>query len=209
MEPINLREVTFRRFASWRLKANENLPFVESLDDLRPKSGAEVAARAIAAGYLAAFCFSAPAEKVRNDLSRFALWEQLTIDEQSLLSNQDASDQSKAFHSWLVESIQFMAWSLSLVPLDHFAPCSEALVSHFPKPSTDPGPFIANASLRQIDELLQEADTLYMLHWCAVEGNLGGQSDSRLNLPRISFRRHAADWVVGVAEAWADVPLDT
>jgi hypothetical protein len=209
MSPSDLRAETLRRFAAWRLRANEHLPLVESLGDLQPKSSTQVAARATAAGYVAAFCFGAPAEKVRKDLDRFALWQQLSAEEQDLISNPEASDQSKAFHGWLIEAIQFMAWSLGLVTLDHFAPCSEALASQFPKAGTDPSQFIANTRLRPLGELLQEADTLYMLHWFAVEANLEAQPDKRVVLPRVSFRRHAADWVVGVAEVWDDVSLDT
>ncbi|HSD37291.1 MAG TPA: DUF4272 domain-containing protein [Rhodocyclaceae bacterium] len=209
MNPFELRTETLRRFAAWRLKPYEHLPLVESLTDLQPKSASQVAARAIAAGYVAAFCFGAPAEKVRKDLERLALWEHLSSEEQVLLTNPDAGDEAKAFHSWLIEAIQFMAWSLGLLTLDHFAPCSEALASQFPKAGADPGQFIANAHLRPIGELLQEADTLYMLHWLAVETNLQGQPNQGVVLPRTSFRRHAADWVVGVAEAWDDVSLDT
>jgi hypothetical protein len=209
MSPSELRTETLRRFTAWRLKPNEHLPLVESLADLQPKLSSQVAARATAAGYLAAFCFGVPAEKVRKDLERFALWQHLSAEEQALITNPDASDQSKAFHSWLIEAIQFMAWSLGLVTLDHFAPCSKTLASQFPKAGADPSQFIANARLRPIGELLQEADTLYVLHWFAVEANLEGQPDKRVVLPSVSFRRHAADWVVGVAEAWDDVSLDT
>ncbi|MDK9702844.1 MAG: DUF4272 domain-containing protein [Sulfuritalea sp.] len=209
MSPSELRTETLRRFTTWRLKPNEHLPLIESLADLQPKSSSQVAARAIAAGYLAAFCFGAPVEDVRQDLERFALWRHLSEEEQTLLTNADASDQSKAFHSWLIEAIQFMAWSLGLVTSDHFAPCSETLASQFPDAGADPSHFITNARLRPINELLQEADTLYMLHWFAVEANLEGLPDERVVLPRVSFRRHAADWIVGVAGAWDDVSLDT
>ena len=95
------------------------------------------------------------------------------------------------------------------MPLDHFKECSEALASYFPRAGTDPSDFIFRATLRPVEELLQEADTLYMLHWRTVENNLMGAPDAHVVLPRVSFRRHAADWVVGVAEAWEDVPMDT
>jgi len=193
----------------WRLKPNLHLPFVESLTDLHPKSPSKVAARATAAGYVAAFCFGAPADKVCRDLERFALWEHLSTEEQALISNPGASEQSKAFHSWLIEAIQFMAWGLNILTLDHFAPCSKTLASQFPQAGTNPSHFIAGARLRPIEELLQEADTLCMLHWFAVEANLNGQPDERVVLPRVSFRRHAADWGVGVGEAWDDVSIDT
>ncbi|MFM9835939.1 MAG: DUF4272 domain-containing protein [Methylophilaceae bacterium] len=191
------------------MSENEHLPLIESLADLQPKSSMQVAARAIAAGYVAAFCFGAPAEKVRKDLEHFALWQHLSEEEQALISNPKVTDQSKAFHGWLIESIHFMAWSLGIVKLNHLAPCNEALASKFPQAGTDPAQFIANARLLPLNELLQEADTLYMLHWFAVMENLENQPSNLVVLPRVSFRRHAADWIVGVAEKWEDVSLDT
>lgn len=209
MSPSALRSETLRRFAAWRLAPNPSLPLVESLAELRPKSPSQVAARATAAGYVAAVCFGAPADKVRKDLDRFALWDHLSAEEQALIVNPEVSAQSTSFHSWLIESIQFMAWGLGIATLDHFTPCSDTLASQFPKAGTDPSLFIANAQLRPLDELLQEVDTLYMLHWFAVEANLTGRYDERIVLPRISFRRHAADWMVGVVDGWEEVPLDT
>lgn len=208
MDPSLLRAETIRRFARWGLVPNEHLPVLESLADLSLKSAEAVAARAVIAGYIAAVCFGAPGSKVRKDLEQLDLWRHVTAEEQELFAA-SPSIESLAFHGWLIESIQFLAWSLGLVPLDHFTECSESLASHFPRPGTDPGDFIFRATLRPVEELLQEADTLYMLHWRAVENNLMGTPDARILLPRVSFRRHAADWAVGVDEAWEDVPLDT
>src|ERR1044071_7374426 len=209
MKPSELRSETLRRFAGWHLKANQHLPLLEPLAELRPKLPSTVAARATAAGYVAAFCFGAPADNVRRDLQRFTLWEHLSTEEKTLISDPAVSEQSKTFHSWLIEAIQFMAWSLGLLTVDHFDPCSDTLASQFPNAGTDPSHFIASARLRPIRELLQEVDTLYMLHWFAVEANLNAQPDEGVLLPRVSFRRHAADWVVGVEEAWEDVSMDT
>lgn len=209
MDPSLLRAETKRRFATWQLAPNEHLPLLESLSDLRPKSSAAVATRAVATGYVAAVCFGAPASKVSKDLKQFGLWQYLTPDEQALLTETNPSSQSLAFHGWLIESIQFLAWSLGMAALDHFTQCSELLATHFPRAGTDPADFISRSELRPTAELLQEADTLYMLHWRAVENSLAGIRDARIVLPRVSFRRHAADWVIGAAEAWEDVSLDT
>ena len=102
-----------------------------------------------------------------------------------------------------------IAWALNAEELDHFAPCKPTLADRFPHPGKDPSEYIAAAKLRPQAQLFQEADTLYMLHWSAVEANLRAERDSRVVLPRVSFRRHAADWIIGVAESWDEVPLDT
>ncbi|WP_253284539.1 DUF4272 domain-containing protein, partial [Arcanobacterium phocae] len=146
MDPSLLRAETNRRFASWHLVPNEHLPLLESLSDLQPKSSAAVAARAVSAGYVAAVCFGASAPRVSKDLKQFGLWQFLTPDEQDLLTETNPSCQSLAFHGWLIESIQFLAWSLGLAELEHFTQCSEKLASHFPRAGTDPAEFISRAA---------------------------------------------------------------
>lgn len=209
MDPIQLRSETLRRFAEWQLMPNQHLPLLERAADLQPKSASEVASRAIAAIYTAKASFGAPRSKVRAGLDRFTLWPYLTADEQSFIYDPNPSAESTHVHGWLIEAIQFIAWALGLTALDHFEECQVTLAGHFPDSSTDPTPFISAAKLRPLVELRQEADTLYMLHWYAVEESFAGRRDERIVPPRIVFRRHAADWLIGVAEKWEDVPLDT
>ena len=209
MDSSRFRAETGRRFSAWGLAPNEHLPLLELATALRPKSAAMVAARAVSAGYVAAASFGAPAPRLIGDLRRFGLWQHLTREEQALLREPDPSSESLAFNGWLVESVQFMAWSLGLCALDHFEQCSDSLVGLFPQPGTDPAEFVSQATLRPLEQLLQEADTLYMLHWRAVENTLANLPDPRIVLPRVSFRRHAADWVIGVAESWENISLDT
>jgi hypothetical protein len=208
MEASDLRSETLRRFAQWGLVPHETLPLIEEEPDLKPKSPSAVALRASAAGYVAALCFGAPAERLRLDLERFHLWSHLTSEEQQLFASSGLTPQARGTHSWLVESVQFMAWALNLCSLNHFAPCDEHLANLLPH-SRDPSDFARSAHLRPIDAMRQEADTLYMLHWRAVENNLVVTPDDRLVLPRISYRRLAADWLIGTAEQWDEVALDT
>jgi len=191
------------------LAANPSLPLLEPSEELRPKTSVEVASRAIAAGYVAAASFGAPIPEIRADLERYSLWSFLGQDERAFLTEARPSEHSRAMNGWLIESIQFLAWTLGYVSLDHFAPCEDSLASHFLKPGVDPAHFIAEARLRDLSEIIREADTLYMLHWRAVENQVRGLGDGRVELPMVRFRRHAADWVIGVADNWEDVPLDT
>ena len=108
MNQVDFRSETLRRFAAWKLQANPSLPFLEPVADLPPKSAAEVARRAMAAGFAAA-CFGAPTEKVGSSLQNFHLLGALSPEEQSLLMGPTASDDQKHFHGWLIESIHFIA----------------------------------------------------------------------------------------------------
>lgn len=207
MDTQALRAETLRRFALWELPANEHLPLIETEDELRPQPPSSVAKRAVAASYVIGLCFGADFEATRKHLETFDLWQSLAQSERDFIERAFLSEQDKSIFGWLVESVQFLAWALRLAELDHFRHCDDTLASLFPF-KTSPGPFIQSAQLRASDEIRQESDTLYMLHWSAVESKLSGR-DTRIVLPLVSYRRHAADWIIGTAAEWDEVPLDT
>ena len=208
MEPSLLRAETVRRFSDWGLIPNEGLPLVEGWADLTPKLADQVATRTVAASYVASRCFGAPLERVKAEVERFGLWSHLTEEEKKLFTQDGLTTQAQAYHSWIIESIQFMAWAMNLAKLNHLEPCDERLADLLPR-GTDPTDFINSARLRPRDEIKQESDTLYMLHWRAVESNIDQSSNDLVVLPRVSFRRHASDWIIGTADNWDDVAMDT
>jgi hypothetical protein len=207
-EPSVCRKKTLSRFRDWNLNPNLSLPLIESVSDLRPKSANQVARRIIAASNIAALCFGVPVEKIKENLYGAEVWTELTDDEKNLFAD-GVSPLARSKGRWIAESVQFMAWSLGLVDLNHLAECADDLAAKMPKPSDDHSHFITKATLRPFAEIMQEADTLYMLHWRAVESSLHDEPDKRIVLPRISYRRHAADWILGTAETWDEISLDT
>jgi Domain of unknown function (DUF4272) len=77
-----------------------------------------------------------------------------------------------------------------------------ALLAKYPWPS------IEKAALRDFDQLYARADTMYRLHWAAVEARLNGQP-FQLPEPAIIMRRRSVEWIAGSPYDWDDVPLDT
>jgi hypothetical protein len=82
------------------------------------------------------------------------------------------------------------------------------LASNFPPAFTDPTPFIESATLRSFDDIYLQADRHYRLHWAARNARLTG-SDCPIEEGFIRERRKPLDWVIGVADDWDEIPMDT
>jgi hypothetical protein len=152
--------------------------------------------------------FGADASRLKVSLGEFGLFEHASVKEQDLLSKSQHTQQEKVNVTWLTECVQSLAWCLRLVELDPFQRCDDDLASHFPRPFSDPRGFISEATLRPIEEIYQQVDLHYRLHWAARNARLRGHR-SIADEGLISERRKALDWVIGVEADWDEVPLDT
>lgn len=189
------------------IAVNATLPFIESPDELRPKSAREVARRSLVLGYLIGIGFGQPSLKLKTELLKWNLYGDASPDEQLLLEKSHYEPQEKINATWLTECVQSLAWGLSMAALDHFRRCDGDLGPKFPI-MHDPAFFIAAARLRPFEEIYLEADLLYRLHWAARNARMFGQASS-LEEGLIAERRKAVDWMVGVASEWDEIPLDT
>ena len=208
MELVKLKDENETYLASLRIETNVNLPAIEGISEVKPKSSKEVASRACAIGYVVGLIYDADSEDLIEQLKEYKLWENaVTNTEKNSLEVEEISTEVKNEYSWLPESIQALAWCLGLVELDHFSHCDEDLADNFPL-GNDPSFFIKNAELRPIEQIQKECNLLYRLHWyakkCYREGDV-----SKVELGVIEARRKAIDWVYGVENNWDEVPLDT
>lgn len=190
------------------VELNEALPLIESIEELRPQDARSVAIRSVVLCYLIGLGFGADVRRLKASLEQFGLIEHASAKEQDLLNKSHHTEQEKINVTWLTECIQSLAWCMDLVELDPFRRCDDDLASHFPPPFTDPREFIAEATLRPQDEIYQQADLHYRLHWAARNARLMG-TQSKADEGLISERRKALDWAIGVEADWDEIPLDT
>ena len=101
-----------------------------------------------------------------------------------------------------------LATVLGLVDLDPFRQCDDDLASNFPAAFADPADFIRNATLRPFVDVYQQADLHYRLHWAARNSRLTGQ-ECPIQEGFIAERRKPLGWVIGVADDWDEIPMDT
>jgi len=188
---------------------NEALPFLETMDELHPQDAQSVARRIVVLNHVIGVVgFGAPADRLRASLEAFGLFQNASAREQELLSRTGHSQQEKTDALWLAECVQSLAWCLGLAGLDPFRRCDNNLASYFPRPFANPSGFISGATLRPMDEIYQQADLHYRLHWAARNARLMGQR-SKVDEQLTAERRKGLDWVIGVEANWDEISLDT
>jgi hypothetical protein len=204
MTPESVKQRSHEYLADNGVRINETLPLIEAPSELKPQRSLEVARRAMVLCHIVGIGFGQSGQKMREALERFGLLAYASQNEQRLLDQPEYTEQQRVNATWLVECLQSLGWCLGTLELNPFAGCDDDLASHFPAPFTDPSAFIAHAKLRPFDEIYQQADLHYRLHWAARDARLTGKQ-SRLHEGVIQERRKAIDWVVGVAADWDEV----
>lgn len=71
--------------------------------------------------------------------------------------------------------------------------------------------FIAEASLRPLAQVLDEADLIVRYHWAAVDARINRKPCPAGVDPGVVYERHyALNWLIGYGnQAWDDVATDT
>ncbi len=187
---------------------NEHLPQIEPISELKPQNAQAVARRCVVLSYVIGIAYGADVSKLNQYLTDIGLIVYASSKERDLLAQANHTEQERTNVGWLAECVQSLAWCLGLVELDPFRGCDDNLASHFPRPFVDPSEFIATAKLRPFDEIYQQADLHYRLHWAARNSRLTGAPCS-VSEELIMERRKPLDWVIGVEEDWDEVPGDT
>ena len=167
MSPQEAKSMSEAFLREHRIEINATLPVIETQDELTPKSADAVATRAVVLSYVVGLGFGQTGERMKQPLIDFSLFESASANEQRLLTASSISEQDKVNCSWLVESLQSIGYCLGLVNLDPFSQCDDELASKFPPAFTDPSDFIRTAKLRPFDDIYQQADLHYRIHWAA------------------------------------------
>jgi hypothetical protein len=208
MSPVIAKTASHEFLRLHMIEINETLPFIEAADELHSQDVRSVAIRSVVLCYVIGIGFGAEAKRLKASLEEFGLFNHASPKEQDLLGRETHTAQEKINATWLIECVQSFAWCLGLVDLDPFRPCDNDLASHFPKPFKDPASFISEATFRPFNEIYQQADLHYRLHWAARNARLTGRP-SKITESLISERRRALDWAIGVEFDWDEVGLYT
>lgn len=206
MNTETLKEASNQYLKSMGITVNKNLPLIENISEVKPRSAKDVASRICAISYVIGMAYDADKNKLIKYLKDYNLWSYVSHNEQSLLKNKDISEQEIIDIEWLTECSQALAWCLGLVEMDHFKDYDEDLPDKIPI-KKDPTEFINNSKLRSIEEIQSQSDLLYRMHWYTK--HIKFYQKSKLNQSIIVERRKAIDWVYGTEENWDEVPLDT
>jgi hypothetical protein len=211
LSPRALRGKVLAVLVSEGIPTNPRLPLLDRRSKHGLRKPSAVAERLVILYALTGLANEADAELLRQWLLENGLYEELLPSERPFfekpLSRQDEIDLS-----WRQEALVTLAWSGRLVE-DLPLPFDESdLDPIFPRipPEVEVSSFVTGFALRHEEDLYHQTDLHYCLHWALRHPEVWDASTVRR--PRIDSvieRRHALEWLIGAADSWDDVPLDT
>lgn len=208
MTPETAKSISHSFLLKHGIPINEHLPFIESKDELKPQDAQAIARRCVILSYVIGIAYGADTAKLNKYLSDVGLIKYASAKERDLLGRATHTKQEVNNARWLAESVQGLAWCIGLIEMSPFKQCDNTLASNFPKPYFDPSQFIERSQLRPFNEIYQQADLHYRLHWAARNFRISGVQ-CIVNEELIMERRKSLDWVIGVEEDWDEITLDT
>ncbi len=204
---------------------NEYLPVIENSENVRIRTGSEIAKRAIACliSIQAVFDLHGDADDetkakskslLINLLESFDVMDELTEKERKLLFSEEVSQQDKINMTWKYEAYWVLLWALHLVDELKFpseiCDCDHAIravAKH-----QDFESFIENVKLRDIEEILDECDLIFRYDWACVDARIKG-SPAPVNLDSsVVLERHRAfNWLIDLDKNndWDHVSVNT
>lgn len=190
----------------------EHLPHIETKEHVRIRSKEEIAKRAIACLIIVQYACDlnqvSDVEELEENkqfaiklLEDFQVLNQLSEKEKHILYSNQITEQQIIDMIWKYEAYWVLIWSLGFVPMLDF-PCKicdcnyaiEVVSRH--ENFTE---FLATATLRNIDEILDEADLIFRYDWACVDARIKGMKAPCNLEPSVVLERHRAlNWLIDV-----------
>lgn len=199
----------------------ETLPELPPLEELRVKSQEEIARRAVALLIVIQYACDVAQdgdlreskEFVEEMLDKFGVKDELTAAERDLLEQAEPASRDAINITWQYEAYWALLWALGVLdelglPVET-CDCDFAIQVVASCESFDE--FLEKTALRRPEEIADEADKMYRLHWACVNERIKGQpAPAGMNESIVVERRRALFWMIGYRdEAWDDISMDT
>jgi hypothetical protein len=191
----------------------EHLPLVEDFNEAKFRNDREVAERCIILyGIIFVVHGEVSGDEMTKYLKDFGLWDKVSPDERSFLGNENPSDHDRVTHSWKIEGLNVLLWSLNKfndleLPINM---CDFDHIQDLPNLNNDPTEWIEKSRLRSKEEILNQVDLIYRIHWATRDAELNNKKIPGNFHPGIVFERHyALNWLVMYADEWDDITTDT
>jgi hypothetical protein len=193
------------------LPINQHLPVIETEGQATRRSKEEVAYRAMALLVVAVKGEGLEQARTLEIVKEYDLEQHLTPDELAFIRNPSPSQDQKVQFSWRYEAAWTLLWALGYVETLG-KPTEICDVQRAVKTMLDrePEQFVAEATLRPLSEILDQADLIYRYNWAAVDARVNGGDLADLDPGVTVERHHALNWLIGyMDQAWDDITTDT
>lgn len=200
---------------------NHSLPQLAPIEQCQFKTHEDIARRAVALLIVIQYaCDVAQGDNIQeskdffvNMLQRYDVREFLTDNESNFLQAEEPSRQEAVNISWQYEAYWVLVWALGLVDTlefpDDVCDCAYAIKVVSNHETFEQ--FYLNTTMRSTEEILDEADKIYRLHWACVDSRIKGQEcPAGMNESIVTERRRGLFWMVGHRnEGWDNISMDT
>ncbi|GAB4063690.1 DUF4272 domain-containing protein [Uliginosibacterium sediminicola] len=191
---------------------NSFLPVIEIEQSAQHRSKDEIARRALVLLSVAGKAEGMPQALLERILKNYELETSLSPKEKAFVGDAEPSLYDRQQFVWRYEAAWVLLWALGYVDsLDKPAAIADvARAVRFMK-ERSAGQFMADAKLRPLSDILDQADKIYRYHWAVVDARVNARPiPAGLNPDVILERHQALNWLIGhMGEAWDDISTDT
>lgn len=191
---------------------NDWLPAIETEEEAKERTVEEIAYRALALLTVAVKGEGLEQSTVEKIVADYGLEAHFTPKELSFIKQEFPSQRDRVNFSWRYEAAWTLLWALGYVD-DLRKPdsyCDAGRAVRFMKDRT-PEQFIADAKLRPLSEILDQADLIYRYNWAVVDARVNGKPTPAGLDPGVTYERHyALNWLIGyMNQTWDNISTDT
>ena len=212
MEHNNIITAQERKNKSIAILQSQNVPFIEHLplryetEEVTPRDKKEVIERAVCsfASILCALSISKKEYTERDRVymtqdflsAKYNALELLTPMEQEVVVG-TISEAGAINAAWKYEAVWVLLWALGVVEELSFPNeiCDCNLVMGTMRRFKGLEDFMANTTLRPIEEILQALDLHYRYHWAAVNARVNGSDPAGIDEGVVMERRAGLEWL--------------
>ncbi|WP_289056130.1 DUF4272 domain-containing protein [Carboxylicivirga marina] len=215
-KPTSRKEFSENRLADLGILYNPNLPLTHETSDVIIRDSKEITSRIVVlwevVNVASKFKGADRKESVKF-LKDVDLWNCLSQKEKKFLSTTDHEKQRIIDLTWQTEILKVLYWSINEIPSlgepiedKSLVDISEMTFKKYPSLEK----FINQTKIRTTEEILDEADFIYRLHWCSRNHRRKNQGvPSKYNYSVIRERDFAFRWITDPKENWDNITLDT
>lgn len=198
----------------------ESLPFIEDSDTVKLRDVEEIVQRAIALGLIANYslCHLEGTDTVENKrgllnaIEHYNALAFFTEKERAFIFNDNIDEQQAIQFVWQFECVYVLLWALSLIIELKYPDeiCSVPEVMSFIFGFDDINTFNESVQLKDVEDIIDQADLIYRLDWACVEARIKNVEITEVNSEIILERHRALNWLICYDDAnWDDVTMDT
>ncbi|WP_166244951.1 DUF4272 domain-containing protein [Paenibacillus turpanensis] len=203
------------------IPVNAALPQLPAVENIRLRSQEEAARRAVASLIVIQYaCDVAQDEDIEASkdfvlglLDKYGVEDALTEQEREFLAAEEPDRHEAVQIAWQYEAQWVLLWALGLVETLDFPSetCDSLYAIKTVSECESFTEFYEQTTMRSAEEILEQADLVYRMHWACVNDRIHGRAAAaEMQESIVVERRRGLFWLIGHRdEAWDAIGMDT